>query len=93
VLPLKAPPLQRENRLYQADWLLRFYGFTPEEVANSGENGMLRWMSIPSRPGRSKTAGVFRSTSIRPTARRCYAYRASVPDQSTASSPPAATPG
>src|SRR5690349_6449753 len=25
VLPLKAPPLQRENRLYQADWLLRHY--------------------------------------------------------------------
>ncbi len=40
-LPLKAPPLQRENRLYQADWLLRFYGFTVEEVASGGENGML----------------------------------------------------
>lgn len=24
---LEAPPLLRENRLYQADWLLRFYGF------------------------------------------------------------------
>jgi putative DNA modification/repair radical SAM protein len=41
VLPLKAPPLQRENRLYQADWLLRFYGFTAEEVASGGEDGML----------------------------------------------------
>lgn len=41
VLPLKAPPLQRENRLYQADWLLRFYGFTPEEVASGGTDGML----------------------------------------------------
>jgi putative DNA modification/repair radical SAM protein len=41
VLPLKAPPLRRENRLYQADWLLRFYGFTVEEVASGGENGML----------------------------------------------------
>ena len=41
VLPLKPPPLQRENRLYQADWLLRFYGFTAEEVAGSGEDGML----------------------------------------------------
>ena len=41
VLPLKPPPLQRENRLYQADWLLRFYGFTAEEVAGSGEEGML----------------------------------------------------
>ena len=34
VLPLKAPPLQRENRLYQADWLLRFYGFTLDEIAD-----------------------------------------------------------
>lgn len=41
ILPLKAPPLQRENRLYQADWLLRFYGFTAEEVASGGTDGML----------------------------------------------------
>jgi predicted DNA-binding helix-hairpin-helix protein len=27
-----APPLSREHRLYQADWLLRFYGFTAEEI-------------------------------------------------------------
>jgi putative DNA modification/repair radical SAM protein len=27
-----APPLQREHRLYQADWLLRFYGFSAEEL-------------------------------------------------------------
>ena len=26
-LPLIAPPLVREHRLYQADWLMRFYGF------------------------------------------------------------------
>jgi putative DNA modification/repair radical SAM protein len=41
VLPLKAPPLQRENRLYQADWLLRHYGFTVAEIASGGEGGML----------------------------------------------------
>lgn len=41
VLPLKAPPLQRENRLYQADWLLRFYGFSAEEVASASRDGML----------------------------------------------------
>lgn len=29
---LPAPPLQREHRLYQADWLLRFYGFAAEEL-------------------------------------------------------------
>ena len=29
---LKTPPLLRENRLYQADWLLRFYGFKADEL-------------------------------------------------------------
>ncbi len=28
----------REHRLYQADWLLRFYGFSAEEIAPEGEN-------------------------------------------------------
>ena len=31
---LKAPPLVRENRLYQADWLLRFYGFSVDELVS-----------------------------------------------------------
>ncbi|MDT0136850.1 putative DNA modification/repair radical SAM protein [Acidovorax sp. PRC11] len=31
-LPLAAPPLVREHRLYQADWLMRFYGFTHDEI-------------------------------------------------------------
>lgn len=38
-LPLAAPPLMREHRLYQADWLLRFYGFSVDEIA--GGSGML----------------------------------------------------
>jgi putative DNA modification/repair radical SAM protein len=33
-LPIKPPPLVREHRLYQADWLLRFYGFKVEEIAS-----------------------------------------------------------
>jgi putative DNA modification/repair radical SAM protein len=41
VLPVNAPPLRRENRLYQADWLIRFYGFGVDEIAAGGENGML----------------------------------------------------
>jgi putative DNA modification/repair radical SAM protein len=32
---LATPPLQREHRLYQADWLLRFYGFSPHELLSS----------------------------------------------------------
>jgi len=31
-LPLIAPPLVREHRLYQADWLIRFYGFKVDEI-------------------------------------------------------------
>ncbi|MBC2668548.1 putative DNA modification/repair radical SAM protein [Novosphingobium piscinae] len=42
VLPLKRPPLLREHRLYQSDWLMRFYGFAPGEVAAAaGSDGML----------------------------------------------------
>lgn len=32
--PLSSPPLVRENRLYQADWLLRFYGYNAAEILN-----------------------------------------------------------
>ena len=35
------PPLQREHRLYQADWLMRYYGFSVDEIAAGGEAGML----------------------------------------------------
>jgi len=35
VLPLVRPPLLREHRIYQADWMLRFYGFSSAEVAGS----------------------------------------------------------
>lgn len=37
VLPLKRPPLLREHRLYQSDWLMRFYGFAAQEVADAAE--------------------------------------------------------
>ena len=38
LLPSKdtKPPLLREHRLYQADWLLRFYGFRAEELLDEG---------------------------------------------------------
>jgi putative DNA modification/repair radical SAM protein len=39
-LPLAAPPLVREHRLYQGDWLMRFYGFEVGEVF-AGTDGML----------------------------------------------------
>ena len=40
-LPLVQPPLLREHRLYQADWLLRFYGFSAEEIATGATAGHL----------------------------------------------------
>ena len=40
-LPLAPPPLMREHRLYQADWLMRFYGFGVEEIVEGGEGGLL----------------------------------------------------
>jgi putative DNA modification/repair radical SAM protein len=41
ILPLKRPPLMREHRLYQSDWLMRFYGFAPSEVIGATDDGML----------------------------------------------------
>lgn len=40
-LPLKAPPLVREHRLYQADWLLRYYAFSLSDLADASDDGML----------------------------------------------------
>jgi putative DNA modification/repair radical SAM protein len=34
---LAAPPLLREHRLYQADWLMRFYGFKAEEILSEDQ--------------------------------------------------------
>jgi predicted DNA-binding helix-hairpin-helix protein len=38
-LPPRPAPLMREHRLYQADWLMRFYGFEQDEICT--EDGML----------------------------------------------------
>lgn len=38
LLPEVSAGRLREHRLYQADWLLRFYGFTVEEILSEGEN-------------------------------------------------------
>lgn len=40
-LPLIKPPMMREHRLYQADWLYRFYGFDIDEITASQPDGML----------------------------------------------------
>ena len=38
LLPTEETGRLREHRLYQADWLLRFYGFSVEELVENGEN-------------------------------------------------------
>ena len=37
---LKQPPLVRENRLYQADWLLRFYHFKVDEIVDDQHSNL-----------------------------------------------------
>ena len=40
LLPVAKPPLLREHRLYQADWLLRFYGFTAGELFSDPDENL-----------------------------------------------------
>ncbi len=40
VLPGRTPPLIREHRLYQADWLMRFYGYSAAEIALGSTEGV-----------------------------------------------------
>jgi putative DNA modification/repair radical SAM protein len=54
-LPPSAPPLVREHRLYQADWLLRHYGFGVDEIAPADAPNL-------NSAGRCETGTVFRST-------------------------------
>ena len=39
-LPLRATPLLREHRLYQADWLMRYYGFAADEITTEQQPGL-----------------------------------------------------
>ncbi len=38
IMPSQRPPMIREHRLYQADWLLRFYGFKLGEILGPDDN-------------------------------------------------------
>ena len=41
VLPSQRPHLMREHRLYEADWLMRHYGFARDEIVSAAVDGML----------------------------------------------------
>lgn len=58
-LPVRPPALVRENRLYQADWLMRFYGFAAKELTSSTEPNL----SLDFDP---KTAWALRNRSFFP---------------------------
>ncbi|WP_104493958.1 putative DNA modification/repair radical SAM protein [Paracoccus denitrificans] len=58
-LPLVKPPLLREHRLYQADWLLRFYGFTAEEIGQGATGGHLDLELDPKLAWALKNRGLF----------------------------------
>ena len=40
-LPARTAPLMREHRIYQADWLYRFYDFSVDDIVSATEGGML----------------------------------------------------
>ncbi len=58
-LPLSRPPLMREHRLYQADWLMRFYGFERNEIVSGGDDGMLDLAIDPKLAWALKNRGRF----------------------------------
>jgi putative DNA modification/repair radical SAM protein len=59
LLPPAPPPLLREHRLYQADWLLRFYGFSAEEILAGGDGRMLDLAADPKLAWALKHRGFF----------------------------------
>ena len=49
-LPLVQPPLMREHRLYQADWLIRFYGFAHDEIVPDNSDNTSGMLSLDTDP-------------------------------------------
>ncbi len=58
-LPLKKPPMMREHRLYQADWLMRFYGFSQPEILAGTADGMLDLEIDPKLAWALRNRGLF----------------------------------
>lgn len=59
LLPPTAPPLAREHRLYQADWLLRHYEFSIEDIVSTAADGMLSLEVDPKLDWALKNRGAF----------------------------------
>ena len=87
-LPNRAPPLMREHRLYQADWLLRGYGFSlPELRAGmpTGQAGSRR--RSQDAVGARASRAISRGCESRAARSRCCACPGSACASSTGSSP------
>lgn len=59
VLPLKPAPLVREHRLYQADWLYRFYEFTLDDILAGTRDNMLELDKDPKLAWALRHRGLF----------------------------------
>lgn len=73
---LKQPPLVRENRLYQADWLLRFYQFRVDELVDEASPDLDLEVD-PKLAWALKHPEFSLSISIRRTMKPCSVCRAS----------------
>ena len=58
-LPPRRPPLMREHRLYQADWLMRHYGFAADEILPGAGDGMLDLERDPKLAWALRNRGLF----------------------------------
>ena len=76
-LPTQQPPLAREHRLYQADWLMRFYGFRSNEIVDE-RHPNLDLEIDPKLSWALRHPECFPSMSTGPIMSSFCAYRASV---------------
>ena len=75
LLPMKAAPLVREHRLYQADWLFASTDFRPTRSHRAWTTACSTSRSIRSLPGPCEIARASQLTSTRPRAKSCCASR------------------
>jgi len=71
-LPMRQPPLMREHRLYQADWLIRFYGFAHDEIVPG-------FTAASSSAGGSVATGGMLALDMDPKLAWAIAHRAQFP--------------
>ena len=95
LLPAKdvKPPLLREHRLYQADWLLRFYGFRAEELLDEQHRDFDTRVDPKCSWALSRIWSSFPWRSTQRTMRHCSASPAWVSSPPSASCPPAGPGG